>query len=195
MRRNMTGGGLNRAIRSTLAFASLLIASTAAMAQTPTSAGAIAEKLRAQLAEAQSRETELQTRLRQLDNDLRPENIEHSLAGVGSTRPEELREQRRRQLEAEKSKVQAQLDEVAASKSRLESAIAAADAEAYRQSANVNTISPPGLKSSTATTAAPGPASGPLRGSTRKRRRMGRASSRRRKRTARSNGAMPGRQL
>ena len=186
---------MSQVMRPALAFAFLLIASTAATAQTPTSAGAIAEKLRAQLAEAQSRETELQTRLRQLDNDLRPENIEHSLAGVGSTRPEELREQRRRQLEAEKSKVQAQLDEIAASKSRLETAIAAADAEAYRQSANVNTISPMGQKSATGITPAPTqrPTRVPLRRGTRKRRRTGRASAHRRKRTtARGNGAMPG---
>jgi len=57
------------------------------------------------------------------------------LAGVGSVHPEELREARRRQLEIEKRGVQSQLDVLAASRSRLEIAIAAADAESYRQSA------------------------------------------------------------
>ncbi|PYS72091.1 MAG: hypothetical protein DMF73_09085 [Acidobacteria bacterium] len=57
------------------------------------------------------------------------------MAGVGSVHPEELREARRRQLEIEKRGVQSQLDVLAASRSRLETAIAAADAEGYRQSA------------------------------------------------------------
>jgi hypothetical protein len=94
-----------------------------------------AANLRTQLIEAQARQAELQSRLQQLDEDLKPENIERSLAGVGSVRPEELREARHRQLEIEKRGVQSQLDVLAASRSRLETAIAAADAESYRQSA------------------------------------------------------------
>lgn len=61
-----------------------------------------AANLRQQLAEVQAKQTELETRLQQLEEDLKPENIEKGLAGIGSTRPEELREQRRRQLEIEK---------------------------------------------------------------------------------------------
>jgi len=57
-----------------------------------------AASMRAQLVETQARQAELQMRLQQLEEDLKPENIEHSLAGVGSTHPEELREARRRQL-------------------------------------------------------------------------------------------------
>src|SRR5207245_2612672 len=67
-----------------------------------------AANLRAQLSDVQARQSELQTRLQQLEYDLKPENIERSLAGIGSTHPEELREQRRRQLEGEKMRVQAQ---------------------------------------------------------------------------------------
>ena len=81
-----------------------------------------AANLRAQLVEAQARQAELQTRLQQLEEDLKPENIERSLAGVGSVHPEELREARRRQLEIEKRGVQSQLDLLAASHSRLETA-------------------------------------------------------------------------
>jgi hypothetical protein len=94
-----------------------------------------AADLRAHLVEIQAKQAELQTRLAQLEEDLKPENIERSLAGVGSVHPEELREARRRKLEIEKKGVQSQLDVLATSRSRLESAIAAADADSYRQSA------------------------------------------------------------
>lgn len=94
-----------------------------------------AASLRAQLAEVEAKQSELQTRLQKLEEDLKPENIENSLAGVGSTHPEDLREQRRRQLEIERKGVRAQLDLLATSHTRLETAIAQADADAYRQSA------------------------------------------------------------
>ena len=96
-----------------------------------------AENLRTQLQDVQSKETELQMRLQQLDVQLRPENIERYFAPVGSTRPEELREQRRRQLQIEKESVLARLDQLAASRTRLESAILTANGEAYQQSAQV----------------------------------------------------------
>lgn len=102
-----------------------------AAAQTSTSV----EQMRSQLSDIQAKETELQTRLKQLDEDLRPENIEKFFALNGSTHPEELREQRRRQLESQRANVQAQLDQLTASQSRLESSIATAEAAAYRQSA------------------------------------------------------------
>src|SRR4030095_8723063 len=94
-----------------------------------------AASLRAQLTEVEAKQAELQTRLQDLEENLKPENIESALAGVGSTRPEDLREQRRRQLEIERNGVRAQLDLLATSHSRLERAIATADADAYRQSA------------------------------------------------------------
>lgn len=91
--------------------------------------------LRSQLSDVQKKETELQARVKQLDEDMRPENLEKFFALNGSTRPEELREQRRRQLESEKTRVQAQLDQLAQSRVRLETAIATAEAAAYQQSA------------------------------------------------------------
>ena len=75
-----------------------------------------------------------------MDEDLKPENIERALAGVGSTRPEELREQRRRQLTVEKTAVVARLEETAALRSRLESDLAAAEVEAYQQSAKGSSV-------------------------------------------------------
>ncbi len=61
-----------------------------------------AANLRAQLIDTEAKQAELQMRLQQLAEDLKPENIERSLAGVGSTHPEDLREARRRQLEIQK---------------------------------------------------------------------------------------------
>jgi len=99
------------------------------------SAQELASGLRLQLSEIESKQSALQTRLQELDEKLRPENIEQSLAGVGSTRPEELREQKRRELERERGGVQKQIDLLAGSRTRLEASLARADAEAYRQSA------------------------------------------------------------
>ena len=113
----------------------LLTFSMTVSAQEPTTAAESAEKLRAQLLEVQGTEEALRMRVQQLEESLKPENIERSLAGVGSTRPEELRESRRRQLTIERDGVLAQLKTVEASRQRLEAAIANADALAYQQSA------------------------------------------------------------
>src|SRR5688500_1995418 len=112
-------------------------------ARVQTAAQEKAASLRSQLSEVEAKQSALQTRLQKLEEDLKPEKIEHSLAGVGSTRPEDLREQRRRQLEIERNGLRAQLDILAVSHSRLETAIAQADAEAYRQSAVPATATTP----------------------------------------------------
>ena len=108
---------------------------TTAVAQS--SAQDVAANLRLQLSEVEVRQAELQARDEQLQEDLKPENIEQSLAGIGSTHPENLREQRRRQLEIARARVRVQLDELDSSHTRLEAAIAEADAVAYWQSAGV----------------------------------------------------------
>jgi phage shock protein A len=108
---------------------------TTVYAQESASAAESVEKLRAQLAEVQTKEQDLRTRLEQLEESLKPENIERSLAGVGSTRPEELREARRRQLTIERDGVSAQLKTLEEGKVRLEAALANAEARAYQQSA------------------------------------------------------------
>jgi len=115
-----------------LALLALLMLSVSVFAE---DAGETLDKLRAQLLEVQTKEDGLRTRLQQLDESIKPENIERSLAGVGSTRPEELREARRRQLTIERDGVLAQLRTLETSKQRLESAIANAEALAYQQSA------------------------------------------------------------
>ena len=85
-----------------------------------------------QLREVESQQADLQSRLEEIDYNLKPENIDRAVAGYGSTRPEEVRERRRRQLEGEKIRTQKQLDQLAANHARLETSIAAADAETER---------------------------------------------------------------
>jgi uncharacterized protein YlxW (UPF0749 family) len=120
-----------------LLLSSALMRPAAAQSSTLASAQERAASLRTQLGEVQAKQTALQTRLQQLEEDLKPESIEHSLTGVGSTHPEGLREQRRLQLESERTSVQARLNQLAASRMRLETAIAEADARAYQQSVGI----------------------------------------------------------
>ena len=88
--------------------------------------------LHAELRDVQAKQAELEAKAEDIDYALKPENIERSTAGYGTTRPEELREQRRKQLENEKLRVRKQLDQLAASAARLEQAIATSDAEVER---------------------------------------------------------------
>lgn len=114
----------------------ILLATSALNVQAqPKSAAEDAENLRLQLLDLQTQEETLRSRAAQLDEALKPENIERSLAGVGSTRPEELREARRRQLQIERDGVTSQLKILETSRMRLEAALRDADARAYQESA------------------------------------------------------------
>jgi chromosome segregation ATPase len=88
-----------------------------------------AEGLRAQLRDVQAKESDLQGQLEQVEYALQPENIERVVGTFGTTHPEEAREQRRRQLESQRTRIRAQLDQLAQSRVRLEAAIITADAE------------------------------------------------------------------
>ncbi len=112
-----------------------LTSASAIYAQEAASAAQTAESLRAQLQGVEAEEAELRARAVQLDWESRPENIERYYSATGTTRPEELREHRRRQLDNEKEYVNSRLTRLSASRVSLESAISAADAEAYAQSA------------------------------------------------------------
>jgi chromosome segregation ATPase len=87
------------------------------------------ESLRSQQLETETKLADLQAQLDQVVYAVKPENIERSMAGYGTTRPEEAREARRRQLENEKLRLQAQIKILETSKTRLETAVANADAE------------------------------------------------------------------
>jgi chromosome segregation ATPase len=88
-----------------------------------------AEGLRSQLLDNESKLANLQSRLEEVEFASKPENIERANATYGSTRPEEAREARRRQLEKEKVLLQNQIRILETGRVRLESAIANADAE------------------------------------------------------------------
>lgn len=90
------------------------------------------ERLRAQLRDVVDREAQLQERAGKLDEDLRPENVERSVATVGTTDAAALRDRRREQLEKEKADIAGQLSEASTKRARLEAEIAAAEAEAVR---------------------------------------------------------------
>jgi hypothetical protein len=113
----------------------LTFISTSGYAQEPTTAAESADKLRLQLIEVQGKEEALRARAEQLDEALKPENIERSLAGIGSTKPEELREARRRQLQTERDGIAAQLQTLETSRLRLEAAIRDAETRASHESA------------------------------------------------------------
>jgi hypothetical protein len=106
----------------------------AAYGQAP-SAAETADNIRLKLLDLQAQQEDLKARAQELEEALKPENIERSLAGVGSTRPEELRESRRRQLTIQRDSVLAQLKILETGRVRLETALGEAEARAYQQSA------------------------------------------------------------
>jgi hypothetical protein len=122
-------------LKSGLVLLLLLVFSVGVYAQDTESPAETVDKLKSQLIDVQAHEADLRARVAQLDESLKPENIERSLAGIGSTRPEELRESRRRQLQIEKDGVLAQLRTVETSRQRLETALANAEVLAYQESA------------------------------------------------------------
>jgi hypothetical protein len=87
-----------------------------------------AEGLRVQQVDVESKLADLESKLELIEYSLKPENIERA-AGFGTTRPEEARETRRRQLESDKARTQAQIKILETSRTRLETAVTTADAE------------------------------------------------------------------
>lgn len=87
-----------------------------------------AEVMRRQLIEMVEKETGYRSRLVQLDEDMRPENIDRALSLVGTTRTYELREARRRILENERRGVEMLLSQTSQSRARLEDDVKQADA-------------------------------------------------------------------
>lgn len=88
-----------------------------------------AEQLRAQLIDVEGKLADMHARVEQIDYNLKPENIDRATQGAGTTRPEEIRNTRQRQLEGEKARLQAQIKLLETSRARLEPAIAMADSE------------------------------------------------------------------
>ena len=83
--------------------------------------------LQRELVELGTREAPLRKRLDEIEAQQSPDRIERSLAGVGSTKPEEIRDSISRQLSIEKRQTQAQLDTIQASRTRNQSFITSAE--------------------------------------------------------------------
>ena len=87
-----------------------------------------AESLRKQLFEIVEKENATQSRIEQIGVDSRSEVIERSVAMMGSFHPEEVREQRRKSLEAEKNNLEALLTQIRTNRTALENSVQKADA-------------------------------------------------------------------
>ncbi|HEY8204933.1 MAG TPA: hypothetical protein VIF81_09420 [Pyrinomonadaceae bacterium] len=114
-----------------------------------------------QLREVEGQQADLQSRAEEVDYALKPENIDRAVAGYGSTHPEEVREQRRKQLENEKLRIQKQLDQLAANHARLETAIAGADAEVERLKKRLDAADQAALENAKTATQSEGAAPAP----------------------------------
>jgi peptidoglycan hydrolase CwlO-like protein len=88
-----------------------------------------AESVRSQMLDTESKLADLQARMDQVDYSLKPENIDRSIAGYGTVHPEEARDARRRQLENEKTRLQAQINLLENSRTRLQASLSTAEAE------------------------------------------------------------------
>jgi chromosome segregation ATPase len=102
-----------------------------------------AEALQSQLLDIGDKEAPVQSRIDELDDQLRPENIDQALAGVGSMRPEEAKEALRRRLSNEKRRQQTQLDLLHQSRARLQASLATADASIQRLRLRLTELSHP----------------------------------------------------
>ena len=85
-----------------------------------------AENLQVQLLTAAEREAAVQSRLDEINDQLRPESLNSMVVG-GSTRPEAVRESARRRLENERVRLQSQLDLLHQSRARLQASLASTD--------------------------------------------------------------------
>lgn len=86
-----------------------------------------AETLRKQLLDLLEKETSYRSRLAQIDEDMRPDNIERSLNPYGTTRTAELRDTRRRVLESDRRGYENLLNVASQSRLRLEEDVRQAD--------------------------------------------------------------------
>jgi hypothetical protein len=78
------------------------------------------ESIRKQLFDLTEKETNLKTRIDQIDADMRPESINAATIFGGSLRPEETREARRKSLQAEKTNLTALIGQVQTTRASLE---------------------------------------------------------------------------
>jgi hypothetical protein len=87
-----------------------------------------AESLRKQLYELIEKESTLKSRIQQIESDSRPDMIERSIALVGTLHPEELREVRKKNLEAERLNLGKLLSQIELNRINLENNVQKSDA-------------------------------------------------------------------
>jgi chromosome segregation ATPase len=90
------------------------------------------EALQLHLFEISEKEAPLQARIEQINQQLRPETLERTMAGVGSVHPEDARDEVRRRLTNEKQRLQAQLDLLRQDRVRTQASLATTDAAIQR---------------------------------------------------------------
>jgi TolA-binding protein len=88
--------------------------------------------LQSDLNDMAAKETSLNKRLDEIEKDQRPDRIERSLAGVGSTHPEQEREAIMTKLSNEKRQIQSQLETLRSARTRIPGLIANAEASLNR---------------------------------------------------------------
>ena len=90
------------------------------------------ETLQLHLYEISEKEQPLLTRMEQINQQLRPETMERTMAGVGSVHPEDLRDEIRKKLLSEKVRIQMQLDLLRQDRGRTQASLATTDAAIQR---------------------------------------------------------------
>jgi uncharacterized small protein (DUF1192 family) len=88
--------------------------------------------LQSDLTDIATKETALNKRLDEIEREQRPDRIERSMAGVGSTHPEQERDAIMTKLGNEKRQIQSQLETLRSTRARIPSLIANADASISR---------------------------------------------------------------
>lgn len=92
-----------------------------------TKAESRADSLRKQLFEMIEKENTIKSRLDQIDIDSRSETIDRTVAMMGSLRPEEIRDQRKKSLEAERENLSLLLTQIETNRATLEANVEKAD--------------------------------------------------------------------
>ena len=99
-----------------------------------------AEMLRRNLLELIEKETLYRTRITQIDEDMRPENVERTLNPYGTTRTTELRDTRRRVLETDRRGYVSLLALTTENRTRLDEEVRQADALVQRLRQRLNPL-------------------------------------------------------
>lgn len=86
-----------------------------------------ADNLRKQLFDMIEKENSINSRLDQIDYDIRPEIIERTLQMAGSMRPEEIRENRRKSLASERTNLQSLLTQIQSSHASIDASLQKAE--------------------------------------------------------------------